>query len=170
MLYRVRPITWHQFGISSNCCQSERALRVHEPQICKLCKRSKSGCEVNTFHWPITNRYGNTFMLKSSFHIDYSATIFEDVYMKEPIERSSHEILISCSACHRIKDRVGNWVRADTEILDRYIGRISHGICSYRRKVLPCPYPWWFLPRERVRGFMKTIIIPSEMSSSPKIR
>jgi len=112
-----------------NCCQSERALRVHEPQICKLCKRSKSGCEVNTFHWPITNRYGNTFMLKSSFHIDYSATIFEDVYMKEPIERSSHEILISCSACHRIKDREGNWVRADTEILDRYSGRISHGIC-----------------------------------------
>lgn len=111
------------------CCQSRRAFRHNAPQHCHLCSRQKSAIDINTFHFPLTNRYGDRFILKSSLHIDYSAAMFEDIFIKEQEQRSYQDILVSCSACHRIKDSEDSWVRADTETLAHFSGRISHGIC-----------------------------------------
>ena len=111
------------------CCRSLRAFSRHAPQHCNLCNRKNSGFDINTFHVPITNIYGERFILKSTFQIDYSDAVSEDVFMEGQGECSHHDILVSCSACHRIKDREDNWVRAKKDILEQYSGRISHGMC-----------------------------------------
>ncbi len=123
------------------CCQSLGAFRSHTPRQCNPCDRNKPGFDINTFHVPITNTYGDRFILKSIFHLADSAAINADPHIEEQEEYSCQEILISCSACHKIKDKKDNWVLADVNILERHRGRISHGICP---ECITLLYPYLF--------------------------
>ncbi|MBE0585884.1 MAG: hypothetical protein IH612_19250 [Desulfofustis sp.] len=123
------------------CCQSLAAFRSHAPQQCNPCNKKKPGFDINTFHLPITNTYGDRFILKSTFDLADSAAVHADRPMNEWGEWRSHHILISCSACHKIKDKEDNWVCADVKIIEHFRGRISHGICPACITVL---YPYLF--------------------------
>jgi len=125
------------------CCQSRKAFDRQIPQHCKLCNRKETGLDINTYHLPITNIHGDRFILKSSLHIDYPDAIFEDVLMKEQAKRSIQELLISCSACQRVKDKDDNWIQADADMLEHHSGRISHGICP---ECITLLYPRLFDP------------------------
>lgn len=61
------------------CCLARRSFASNKPQRCKFCKRNEFGYELNSFHTPITNKYGNRFIMKSSFHVDDVETSY-DIY------------------------------------------------------------------------------------------
>jgi len=111
------------------CCKSRSVFSNKAPQHCNLCKRKQSCSDINIFHIPVTNIEGDRFILKLSFEVDYSASIFTDATEEEQEESSFKQLLICCSTCHRVKDTENNWFQADTEILEHYGSRVSHGIC-----------------------------------------
>ena len=111
------------------CCKTRSAFSNKALQHCNLCTRKQSCSDINIFHIPVTNIHGDRFILKSSFEVDYSASIFTDAKEEEQDETSLKELLICCSTCQRVKDTENNWIMADTEILEHYSGRVSHGIC-----------------------------------------
>lgn len=119
-----------------SCCLSGEALECNKSQSCKFCKRCKSGLDINIFHWPMTSRQGDRFVMKSSFYVEDSSGLLKDFFNKELDERAYPRLLISCSACKKIKDRDNNWVRVDKYILDHCRGRTSHGICPECIKLL----------------------------------
>ena len=119
-----------------SCCLSKEAFACNKSQSCKFCKRCKSGLDINIFHWPMTSRQGDRFILKSSFYVDDSSGMLKDVLDRELDERAYPRLLISCSACGKIRDRDNNWIRVDKYILDHFRGRTSHGICPECIKIL----------------------------------
>jgi len=111
------------------CCQSEEAFSCQEPRNCKICKRMNPGFDLNTYHWPVKNKHGKRFILKSSFHIDDSDAIYKDIFSEKQETRTNPILLISCSECKKVRDRNNNWVHIDKCVLDYFSERTSHGIC-----------------------------------------
>jgi len=119
-----------------SCCLSMEVIHCNKSQSCKFCKRCKSGLDNNIFHWPMTNKQGDRFILKSSFYVADSSEVLKGVFDKEQDERAYPRLLVSCSACRRIRDSENNWIRVDKYILDHFHGRTSHGICPECIKLL----------------------------------
>ncbi len=62
-----------------SCCLARRSFASNRPQGCKFCKRNEFGYELNSFHTPVTNKHGDRFILKSSFHVGDVETLY-DIY------------------------------------------------------------------------------------------
>jgi hypothetical protein len=62
-----------------SCCLARRSFANNRPQSCKFCKRNEFGYELNSFHTPVTNKHGDRFILKSSFHVGDVETL-DDIY------------------------------------------------------------------------------------------
>lgn len=75
-----------------NCCLSYKALSSNGKERCKLCKRGNCGYDINIFHIPITNRNGQKYILKSSFHIKDPGILAENLHQNKPdTERKAKE-------------------------------------------------------------------------------
>lgn len=112
-----------------NCCLSREALHNDKTERCKLCKRRNSGYDINIFHTPITNRNSRKYILKSSFHINDLAILAENLYQGKPGTGHGENFLTMCSSCGLVRDKNNDWVVIDTNIIDYFNVRISHGIC-----------------------------------------
>ncbi len=127
------------------CCQSRKSFATNKPQRCQLCKRNGFGYDLNTFHTPLTNKHGDSFILKSSLHLDDTGALAEKNFARKLREYSANIFLVMCSACNKIKDKENNWISIDNYILDNFNVRISHGICPECTDLL---YPGLDIPNK----------------------
>ncbi|MDO8948744.1 MAG: hypothetical protein Q7U88_16565 [Desulfocapsaceae bacterium] len=122
-----------------SCCPSEKFQGNKTPERCNLCKRGKSGYDINIIHKPITHQNGEKFIFHSSRHITDLSILADNLYPEKQNTNEEQKFLIMCAACKRARDENNNWVTIDTHILNVFPDRISHGICPDCVRGL---YPW----------------------------
>jgi hypothetical protein len=119
-----------------SCCPSRITSEEKKPERCKLCKRGKSGYDLNVFHTPITNKEGRKFVLKSSLHIKDLGVLAENHFSQTQDTKNRKTFLVMCASCKKVRDQHDNWVAVDNHIIELFDVRISHGICPECIKVL----------------------------------
>ncbi len=119
-----------------SCCPSKRTPNTKNPDQCKLCKRGNSGYDLNVFHSTITDKNGQNFFLKSSFHIKDFATYTKNHSSGLEYMNGEKKILVMCASCKKARDKQNNWVNVDKDIIDSFNVRISHSICSTCQEIL----------------------------------
>jgi len=122
-----------------NCCLSKKSAGNKKSGWCRLCKRGTNGYDMNIFHTPTSNNNEHNFILHSSLHVTDLNIMAENLYPEMPPIDEEKKILVMCAACKRARDEKNNWVTVDSQILDYFMGRVSHGICPECVKIL---YPW----------------------------
>ena len=130
-----QPCYTHLMGEKTvcRCCLAKECLTRNTIEKCTKCQRNNLGYDINVFHIPLTNAEGDTFMIKSSYHLD--CHIEETGSLTNRFKATKKEagdetlFLVMCSACNRKKDDNNNWVSSDTLPPDYPNVRISHGIC-----------------------------------------
>jgi hypothetical protein len=117
---------------SCSCCLSEKVLAGHTTEKCSVCRRNGHGYDIEIVHTTIKNNKNQTFIVKSSYHLED-----DDDLAGRFREKKSADLplfLVQCSSCDKVKDKSGNWV--SIEMFDTSNVRISHGICPECTRLL----------------------------------
>jgi hypothetical protein len=115
-----------------SCCLSEKVLANQSTEKCTVCRRNGHGYDIEIVHTPIKNNNDQTFIVKSSYHLEDDDDLADRFREKKSADLPL--FLVQCSSCDKVKDKSGNWV--SSEMLDTANVRVSHGICPECTRLL----------------------------------
>ena len=128
----MRPCYRHFMGEKQvcGCCPATNSSGGVRAEQCTICKRNGFGYDISISHTSITNKAGEAFVIKSSYHLDDAAgTLAGHFQATGNAAGKKTRYMVLCSACNRMKNDDNNWVSADPRASDCSNVRTSHGIC-----------------------------------------
>lgn len=121
-------------GEICSCCKSTAAYKSRSPEKCAICRRCNNGYDVSVTHTPVTNVFGENFILKSSFFINNISTL--ENKNKRVKDSINEKFVVVCSGCKKAKINRENWTAIDHQTIANFNVPISHGLCQECVKIL----------------------------------